>query len=93
MANVMTVAISPWWEQAACQSADPDLFFPLSGGGAGHSDIASAKAICASCGIQRRCLQYALDTSQEHGVWGGASEDERRVLAAGRVREQLGRVS
>ena len=93
MANAMTTAISSWWEQAACQSADPDFFFPLSGSGAGHSEIASAKAICASCSIQPRCLEYALDTRQEYGVWGGASEDERRVIAVRRARAELRRVS
>ena len=26
------------------------------------------------------CLQYALETGQDSGVWGGLSEDERRAL-------------
>ena len=26
------------------------------------------------------CLQWALDTGQDAGVWGGMSEDERRLL-------------
>ncbi|MBN9174505.1 MAG: WhiB family transcriptional regulator, partial [Microbacterium sp.] len=26
------------------------------------------------------CLQYALETGQDSGVWGGLSVDERRAL-------------
>jgi WhiB family transcriptional regulator, redox-sensing transcriptional regulator len=85
------IAISSWWEQAACRSADPDLFFPVSAGSAG-AELATAKAVCASCAIRQRCLEYALDTRQEHGVWGGTSEDERRALVAGRRRDRLSRV-
>jgi WhiB family redox-sensing transcriptional regulator len=88
MANAMMIATSKWWEQAACQAADPELFFPVA---AGRSGTAMAKAICASCAIRRRCLDYALDTRQEHGVWGGASEDERRAIVASRSRTRLSR--
>jgi WhiB family transcriptional regulator, redox-sensing transcriptional regulator len=92
MANATMIATSTWWEQAACQNADPDLFFPAIAGSAGLSEIAIAKGVCASCAIRRRCLEYALDTRQEHGVWGGTSEDERRVMVAGRSRDRLSRV-
>jgi WhiB family transcriptional regulator, redox-sensing transcriptional regulator len=92
MANATMIAISSWWEQAACQSADPDLFFPVAAGSSGLSDIATAKAVCATCVIKRRCLEYALDTRQEHGVWGGTSEDERRAIVASRSRDRLTRV-
>jgi WhiB family redox-sensing transcriptional regulator len=92
MANATMIATSSWWEQAACRSADPDLFFPVSAGRAGHSELATAKAVCASCAIRRRCLEYALDTRQDHGVWGGTSEDERRAIVASRSRDRLSRV-
>jgi WhiB family redox-sensing transcriptional regulator len=26
------------------------------------------------------CLRWAIDTGQDAGIWGGMSEDERRVL-------------
>jgi WhiB family redox-sensing transcriptional regulator len=26
------------------------------------------------------CLDYALETNQDSGIWGGTSEDERRAL-------------
>jgi WhiB family transcriptional regulator, redox-sensing transcriptional regulator len=75
---------SGWWDQAACQSADPELFFPVATARASLAEIDQAKAICARCSIRQRCLDYALDTSQSHGIWGGASEEERRVIGARR---------
>jgi WhiB family transcriptional regulator, redox-sensing transcriptional regulator len=92
MANATMIATSSWWEQAACQDADPELFFPAVAGSAGLSEIATAKGVCASCAIRRLCLEYALGTRQEHGVWGGTSEDERRAIAATRSGHRLSRV-
>ena len=62
-------------------------------GSAGLSEIARAKGVCTSCAIRRRCLEYALDTRQDHGVRGGTSEDERRAIVASRSRDRLSRVS
>jgi WhiB family transcriptional regulator, redox-sensing transcriptional regulator len=79
-----TNASSSWWELAACRSADPELFFPITSAAAGHPDIARAKAMCARCHIRDRCLDYAIDSHQVHGVWGGTTEEERRRIAARR---------
>jgi WhiB family transcriptional regulator, redox-sensing transcriptional regulator len=70
-----------WWRWAACQEADPELFFPVAPVGPGAGEIAQAKALCAACGVRRQCLQYALATHQVHGVWGGMTEAERLVHA------------
>jgi len=66
-----------WRSLAACQSADPDLFFPISSSGQSIAQVAQAKAICAGCQVRRECLAFALRTHQVHGVWGGLSEQER----------------
>jgi WhiB family redox-sensing transcriptional regulator len=68
-----------WWQSAACSTADPDIFFPVSAHGPGREDIAQAKAICARCPVRRQCLQFALATHQVDGVWGGTTEEERRL--------------
>jgi WhiB family redox-sensing transcriptional regulator len=68
-----------WWRSAACRDADPELFFPVGAHGPARDDIALAKAVCATCGVRRQCLQYALATRQPHGVWGGMTEDERQL--------------
>jgi WhiB family transcriptional regulator, redox-sensing transcriptional regulator len=71
-----------WWELAACQSADPELFFPVSDIGPAIADIARAKAVCKSCRIRLRCLDYAIENRQMHGVWGGTTADERLLASA-----------
>ena len=68
-----------WWEAAACRTADPDLFFPVSSVGPGRDEVARAKEVCAGCRVLRQCLQFALATRQAHGVWGGTTEEERRL--------------
>ncbi len=75
-----------WREQAACLNVDPELFFPVGNTGSALDQIEQAKAICARCVVTENCLGYALDSNQDHGVWGGLSEDERRILKRRRAR-------
>jgi WhiB family redox-sensing transcriptional regulator len=75
----LTESVS-WLDRGACLSADPELFFPVTGSGPGFVQTARAKAVCRGCLVQEQCLAYALDTRQPHGIWGGLSEDERRAL-------------
>jgi len=69
-----------WWSRAACATADPELFFPISDSGPALRQATMAKAVCARCEIQRECLRYALDAGSVQGVWGGTTEMERRRL-------------
>ena len=69
-----------WWSDAACLTADPELFFPVSSLGPALRQVAQAKAICARCHIQQACLSYALDVGPVQGIWGGSTEAERRLL-------------
>src|SRR5262249_51489120 len=69
-----------WWSLAACLTADPELFFPISTAGPAVGQVAQAKAICARCPIQQACLGYALNAGPVQGVWGGLTEEERRLL-------------
>jgi WhiB family transcriptional regulator, redox-sensing transcriptional regulator len=70
-----------WWEQAACQSSDPELFFPITERGRSGLQVSEAKTVCAGCRVRQQCLDYAIDTRQPHGIWGGLSEAERRLIA------------
>lgn len=63
-----------WNERAACKDTDPDELFVE--GAAQHQ----AKAVCTGCLVRTECLAYALDTRVDHGIWGGMTERERRVL-------------
>jgi WhiB family redox-sensing transcriptional regulator len=73
---------SPAWRQrAACRGVDPDIFYPVT-----DEDAEEAKAICAQCPVQHACLEWALSTREREGVWGGATERERRRIIRRRRR-------
>jgi WhiB family redox-sensing transcriptional regulator len=59
----------------ACNGADPELFFPEQGGKG-----LAARAICAGCRYRKPCLDWALDTRQGWGIWGGLGPTERAEL-------------
>ena len=74
------VTTGDWREISACRDTDPELFFPVGTTGIAVDQIASAKAVCNQCLARVECLEFALETNQDSGVWGGASEEERRAL-------------
>jgi WhiB family transcriptional regulator, redox-sensing transcriptional regulator len=69
-----------WATRGACRGKDPELFFPPSARGPAARQLAEAKTVCASCPVRAQCLEFALATGQDFGVWGGTSEDERRAI-------------
>ncbi|MFI9151738.1 WhiB family transcriptional regulator [Streptomyces sp. NPDC053367] len=69
-----------WRERAECRHHDPDLFFPIGSSGPALLQTEQAKAVCGGCPVREACLEFALDTAQGMGVWGGTSENERRHL-------------
>ena len=71
-----------WMLRALCRGANPSEFFPSDGVG-----VEFAQRICGHCPVRTECLEYALKFRIEHGVWGGASERERRRIL--RRRRQL----
>lgn len=91
----MALALSPkntslnldWRAQAACRSTDPDLFFPVGTTGPAVGQIEAAKAVCMTCPSKAPCLEYALSTHQDSGVWGATSEEERRTIRRQRRRQ------
>jgi WhiB family transcriptional regulator, redox-sensing transcriptional regulator len=77
-----------WRTSALCRHADPDLFFPVGTTGTAIEHIEAAKAVCERCPVKEPCLQFAIETNQENGVWGATSEEERRALRRAWVRER-----
>ena len=69
-----------WQERGACIGEDPELFFPVGNTGPAVLQIAEAKAVCRTCPVMAECLRYALEYGEDHGVWGGHSEDERKAI-------------
>lgn len=76
-------ALAVPWDMAICAQTDPEAFFPEKGG-----STARAKAVCDSCPIRRECLDWALAHDERFGVWGGTSEQDRRLI---RLRRKGGR--
>jgi WhiB family redox-sensing transcriptional regulator len=69
-----------WRLEAACRDADPELFFPEAGTGGARAKVKTARLICRGCPVSATCLNWALDTGQEAGIWGGLTEGERHRL-------------
>jgi WhiB family redox-sensing transcriptional regulator len=69
-----------WRNQATCRDTDPELFFPVGTTGQALLQIAKAKSVCCQCPVHIDCLEFALETNQDTGIWGGASEEERRQI-------------
>jgi WhiB family redox-sensing transcriptional regulator len=78
-----------WVQRALCKDEDPELFFPVGATGPAASQITAAKQVCARCPVRLECLEWALSTAQDAGVWGGLSEDERRALRLARRRQAM----
>lgn len=74
------VADTSWRNVASCRDTDPDLFFPVGTTGMAVVQIEEAKQVCMGCAAQLPCLEFALRSNQDSGVWGGTSEEERRHL-------------
>ena len=80
-----------WVHRARCKDEDPELFFPIGTSGPAAVQIELAKAICVQCSVKGECLEWALGTNQDAGVWGGLSEDERRAVRRARRRGEISR--
>jgi WhiB family transcriptional regulator, redox-sensing transcriptional regulator len=64
-----------WLRKGACESSDPELFFPLA---PTPAQEARAKAVCAGCQVLTECRSYALKAGEADGIWGGLTPEERR---------------
>lgn len=78
-----------WRHEAICRDEDPELFFPVGTGASAVAQAGRAKLICNRCPVTAECLNWALKTSQDSGVWGAASEDERRDMKRLNVRRRV----
>lgn len=67
--------VENWRQRSACSGLDTEMFFPAS-----DAEAAAAQAVCATCPVRDQCLEWALVTRQEDGVWGGLTDNERRRL-------------
>jgi WhiB family redox-sensing transcriptional regulator len=74
-----------WHNKAACRGPQQTVFYPpaqLERRPDRRRREARAKEICAACPVQNECLSYAFEIREQHGIWGGMTEKERRLLMA-----------
>ncbi|HUR78688.1 MAG TPA: WhiB family transcriptional regulator [Acidimicrobiales bacterium] len=64
-----------WMSIGKCREVHPAVFFPSDGVG-----VDVARKLCFDCPVKAPCLEYAIQNRIDHGVWGGASERERRRI-------------
>lgn len=76
--QIGTDLVTSWKQRAACSGYPNELFFPLPE--APPRVVEKAKAVCSICTVNEDCLQYAFETNQRAGIWGGTSENERKSL-------------
>jgi WhiB family redox-sensing transcriptional regulator len=81
-----------WQQRAACRGEDSVYFFAPSyfeRRAEKNAREAVAKAICVGCPVRVECLEYALAIRENHGIWGGLNEMERRAVLRQRAREAV----
>jgi WhiB family redox-sensing transcriptional regulator len=90
LASSLTLANADysWRRDAICRDTDPDLFFPVGTTGNALVQIDRAKEVCGQCPVKVDCLDYALETNQDSGIWGGLDEEQRRTIRRQNVARQ-----
>jgi len=71
----MAIADVVWRSKGACQGLDAEIFYPEN---EDHAEF--ALSVCGQCAVRIACLDYALDTREQQGVWGGATARDRRKM-------------
>lgn len=87
LAHLDATPSTDWQRRGRCRSADAHLFFPPpepESRAERKEREELAKAVCAGCAVRAECLAWALSVREPHGVWGGTSESERRMLLEAR---------
>jgi WhiB family redox-sensing transcriptional regulator len=76
---------TPWtFDQPLCAEIGPLAYFPASDDNAEREIVTEqehwkiAKKLCKACKHQKDCLDWALETKEGYGIWGGMSTQERR---------------
>ncbi len=76
-----------WQARAACKGQHAYLFFPPNHFEKKHEKLqreAAAKEICKTCPVIDECREYALAIREPYGIWGGLTENERKLILAQR---------
>lgn len=75
--NIPDALVVPLFAMSRQVNCEPDL------GNQFYNGLAPefAKRICERCAVQEKCLDWAIEHGEKHGVWGGMTPDERKAEA------------
>lgn len=80
------VAVEQEWQvRAACRGPQAAVFYPppqFERKDDKRERERRAKDICAKCSVRKPCLEYAVTIRENHGIWGGLNESERKAMLA-----------
>jgi WhiB family redox-sensing transcriptional regulator len=77
-----------WYAEARCANVDPttEIFYPPRDKTRYKVLAAQAKTYCLGknglnhCPVRAECLWEAIESDDQHGIWGGLSHRERNAL-------------
>lgn len=72
-----------WRESGACFDSDSNAFIPFSlvmERQVQQVDYTVAIRVCSECLVREECLDFAVTTKQDFGVWGGKTSKQRLQL-------------
>jgi WhiB family redox-sensing transcriptional regulator len=81
---------SSWRAYAECRGDNAVYFFaPSHFERKPEKDLREgmARSLCRRCTVRQHCLDYSLDVQENHGIWGGLNELERKRLLRRRKAE------
>jgi len=65
------------------------LYFPEGDAAFIRSAQKEAKAVCQTCPVIQKCLDYAISANEPEGVWGGLTVAERELLRLAKKESRL----
>ena len=77
--------LDSWENHAKCKGLDTEMWFPPRDKDKYKAIADKAKDICfgkdgkPECPVRKECLKFALKIDEQHGIWGGLNELERRA--------------
>jgi WhiB family redox-sensing transcriptional regulator len=72
-----------WRSRAACRGDNAVYFFaPSHFERKPEKDFREgmARSLCRSCVVRQECLDYSIEVEENHGIWGGLNELERKRI-------------
>jgi WhiB family redox-sensing transcriptional regulator len=76
--------IPEWHTMAECRTVEKSVFFgsssPEERPAYTLSSIREARALCAACPVFNECLNHAIKSREDYGLWAGTTMRQRREL-------------